>query len=389
MKLEKLIHKFKEKYGKKGNRASIFFAPGRINLIGEHTDYNGGFVFPCALNIGTYLIIRKTNDHIIKFATTNFDFSINIPIKEINKKQDKKWVNYPLGIIAQFIKKGVSITGIELLYSGNIPNEAGLSSSASIELVTSIALNQLFGSNFNMLELIKLSKKAENEFVGVNCGIMDQFAVGMGEKDFGIFLNCNTLEYELVPVDLSEYKFVIANTNKTRGLADSKYNERVFECKKAVNYLSKVHFIHNLCELEYSKFNEIKDVIPDELIKKRARHVISENQRVIEAVEAIKNGELIHFGKLMNASHNSLRDDYEVTGIELDTLVEEARKIDGVIGSRMTGAGFGGCTLSLMEEKVIDKFIFEVGRNYEKKIGLKANFYIVEIGDGARKIEYC
>ena len=386
MDLTELKKEFYKKYGEKGNKISIFFSPGRVNLIGEHTDYNGGYVFPCTLSFGTYLITRKTDDNLIKFATTNFNFSINILLNELSQKQGNEWVNYPLGVIDQLIKKGVSLSGLEFLYSGNIPNAAGLSSSASIEMVTAFAINEIFSFGLDIVELAKLSQRAENEFVGMNCGIMDQFAAGMGKKDSALFLNCNTLEYELVPVILKDYELIITNTNKQRTLTDSKYNERRSECEKAVEYLNRALPIQNLSEIGYTQFLDIQSYIPEEIIKRRAKHVISENQRVLDAVKALKNGELVTFGALMNASHDSLRNDYEVTGIELDALVEEARKIDGVIGSRMTGAGFGGCTVSLVKKETVEKFCTIVGKNYEKITGLKADFYLAKIGEGTRRI---
>jgi len=287
----------------------------------------------------------------------------------------------------QFVKHGTELKGAQLLYYGNIPNGAGLSSSASIELVTAFAFNKLFNLDKDLIELIKLSQKAENEFVGVNCGIMDQFAVGKGKKNHAIFLNCSTLDYEILPFKLDDYKLVIINSNKQRKLADSKYNERVSECTKAVKYLNNRLKIENLSELSIKEFIENRDLIPDEIIKKRAKHVVSENERVISAVEALKKNDLITFGKLMNASHDSLKIDYEVTGNELDTLVDEARKIDGVIGARMTGAGFGGCTVNLLKADCLENFQETVGKNYYEKTGLKADFYFPEIDDGVRQLE--
>lgn len=366
-----------------GSRLELFFSPGRVNLIGEHTDYNGGYVFPCALSFGTYLLARKIDEPVIRMATTNFDFTADIPIVSNYQKIGEEWVNYPLGVINEFAQRGCSITGLELLYSGNIPNKSGLSSSASIELVTAVALNHFFNTGFSRIDLVKIGRAAENRFVGVNCGIMDQFAVGMGKKDHAIFLKCDTLDFELVPIKLDGFKLVIANTNKSRGLADSKYNERVAECQAAVKMLNAGNPISLLAEMNLADFLANEHFITDEVIKRRARHVISENDRTFEAVEVLKEGNLIRFGQLMNDSHDSLRDDYEVTGIELDTLVAESRKIPGVIGSRMTGAGFGGCTVSLVKDEAIDRMIQEVGKNYLEKTGLKAEFYVAEIGDGA------
>jgi len=387
MNLEHLKQQFEKLYGKGSGKASVYFSPGRVNLIGEHTDYNGGYVFPCALSYGTYLIIRKTHDNQIKFASTNFDFKAVVDSDKIENKQEDHWINYPMGVMNEFLKLGIKPGGMELLFSGNVPNGAGLSSSASIEIVTAFALNDMYKADLNGVELAKLGQRAENLFVGVNCGIMDQFASVMGKKDSAIFLNCDTLEYELVPVVMDGYKLVISNTNKRRGLADSKYNERRGECEKAVEYISNRKKIKNLGELTYDEFLGLQETIKEENVLKRARHVITEIKRTEDAVGELKSGTLEKFGELMNGSHDSLRDDYEVTGIELDTLVEEARKISGVIGSRMTGAGFGGCTVSLVKEDVIDVFIDEVGKNYQAKTGLKADFYIADIGDGARKLE--
>lgn len=381
-----LKEKFYELYGVDGQKPRLFFAPGRVNLIGEHTDYNGGYVFPCALNYGTYLMVRETEEPEIKFASVNFDYKAFVLPEDLDKKHNGEWIEYSLGVIDQLKKTGINPSGLELMYSGDIPNGAGLSSSASIELVTAFMLNTVYGKNIPMIELIKISQKAENEFVGMNCGIMDQFAVGMGQKDSALFLNCDTLDYELVPVKLGNYRLMIVNTNKRRGLTDSKYNERRAECEKAVEDISREKPVKNLSELSLAEFNKLKHLISDEVVRKRAFHVISENARVLEAIPALKSGNLDRFGELMNESHDSLRDDYEVTGIELDTLVEEARKIPGCIGSRMTGAGFGGCTVSIVHKDSIYEFIETVGKNYSGRTGLEPVFYQPEIGDGPREI---
>ena len=381
-----LKEEFFELYGEDGKKPRLFFAPGRVNLIGEHTDYNGGYVFPCALNYGTYLMVRQTEEPEIKFASVNFDYKAFIFPEDIDKKHNGEWVEYPLGVIDQLKKMGINPSGLELMYSGDIPNGAGLSSSASIELVTAFMLNTLYEKETPMIDLIKISQKAENEFVGMNCGIMDQFAVGMGKKNSALFLNCDTLDYDLVPVKLDDYRLMIVNTNKRRGLTDSKYNERRAECEQAVEYISKNKKIRNLSELSLAEFEKLQSLIPDEIVRKRAMHVISENARVLEAIPALKSTDLKRFGELMNESHNSLRDDYDVTGIELDTLVEEAREIPGCIGSRMTGAGFGGCTVSLVHKDSIEDFIETVGKNYSDRVGLEPVFYQPEIGDGPKEI---
>lgn len=387
MDLSVLKHQFEEHFGTEGQPLHLYFSPGRVNLIGEHTDYNGGYVFPCALSFGTYLAIRKTESADIKLATTNFSYEALVPLTELQQKHENEWVNYPLGVIDQFSQKGLRIAGLEMLYSGDIPNGAGLSSSASIEIVTAFAINDLYQFGIDRIELVKMGQKAENEFVGMNCGIMDQFASCMGFKDCAIFLDCETLDYDLVPIVLKDYKIVISNTNKQRKLTDSKYNERRAECEKGLEYLNKKYTFKNLGKIKLDEYLEIQDLIPETIIRKRVHHVISEDQRVIDAVKNLKKGNLIAFGNLMNQSHDSLRDDYEVTGIELDTLVDEARKIPGVLGSRMTGAGFGGCTVSIVHKDKINEFIEKVGKNYNEKTNLTAAFYVAEIGDGAKRLE--
>ncbi|MDP4184106.1 MAG: galactokinase [Bacteroidota bacterium] len=385
MEIVDLKKEFEKIYG--NGESALFFSPGRVNLIGEHTDYNGGYVFPCALTFGSYLVIRKNDKSVVRFASLNFDFKTEIGLDKLEEKvSDGAWVNYPLGVMQQFARKGVAFVGMDLLFYGNIPNGAGLSSSASIELATAVALNDLYNCNLEMMEMVKLGQRAENQFVGVNCGIMDQFAVGMGKKDHALALKCDTLKWEAVPLTLGNYRIVIANTNKRRGLADSKYNERRTECDKAVEYISKVKPIKFLGDINLADFEELKNAIPEEVVMRRARHVVSENQRVVDAIPALQAGDLVKFGQLMNGSHDSLRDDYEVTGVELDALVEEARKIDGVIGSRMTGAGFGGCTVSLVDVNSVDTFIAEVGKNYKARTGLTPDFYVAEVGNGAGRI---
>jgi galactokinase len=379
-------NEFIEKYGDHKTRIQVYFAPGRVNMIGEHTDYNGGYVFPCALNFGTYLAIRPNDSNIMRLATTNFRFSANVSVKSF-EPQGKHWINYPMGVMDQFVKRGVDLKGMDMMFSGTIPNGAGLSSSASIEMVTAFALNDLLKTKLEMLDLVILSQKAENDFVGVKCGIMDQFAAGMGKKDHAIFINCKTLDYETIPLNPGDYKILISNTNKRRGLAGSQYNERRAQCEAAVKILSKAKKIKFLGDLNLQRFNEIKYLITDETILKRARHVVSENERVLNAIDALRSDNLKKFGQLMNESHDSLRDDYEVTGVELDTLVNEARKVDGVLGSRMTGAGFGGCTVSLVHNDSLNNFTSQVGMAYKVATGLKPDFYIAEIGDGARRME--
>jgi len=381
-----LLKEFYQRFGNENVAPELYFAPGRVNLIGEHTDYNGGYVLPCAISYGTYLLVRRIDEPFVKFATTNFEFTANIALSDLNYKQPGKWINYPLAVIDQFKKLNVEIKGMELLYSGNIPNGAGLSSSASIEMVTAVALGSVFHYKMSMVDMAKLSRRAENEFVGMNCGIMDMFAIGMGQKNGALFLNCRTYEYEVIPANVAGYTLVIMNTNKRRGLTDSKYNERVAECQAALKALSADGPLEDLSDLSLEEFNKRAHLIEDPIVRKRAYHVISENARVLAAVEALKKNRITEFGQLMNASHDSLRNDYEVTGFELDTIVEEARKVKGVIGARMTGAGFGGCAIALVKDEQVTEFCKVVGENYEAKTGIKPDFYIAEIGDGARKL---
>jgi galactokinase len=388
MDTKNFAEKFYEKYGNRKEKPVLFFSPGRVNLIGEHTDYNGGFVFPCALNYGTYLLIRKIKGNTLKFSTINFNDDFETELKGLFLNTGKKWINYPLGVINEFIKKGIKLSGLEFLYYGDVPNGAGLSSSASIEMVTAVAMNEFFNAAFSTLDLVKMSQKAENEFVGMNCGIMDQFAVGFGKKNHAIFLNCDTLFFENVPLILTDCSLIITNTNKRRGLTDSKYNERRSECDKAVELLQLYKPIRNLSELNIGEINILEKYIKDPVIRKRAKHVISENGRVIEAVSVLKNNNIIRFGELMNQSHDSLKDDYEVTGTELDTLVYEGRKLPGVIGTRMTGAGFGGCTISIVRKADSAKFMTSLSTTYQKKTGLVPDFYQPEIGDGAGRIVF-
>ena len=387
---EQLLKEFKEKFGSEGDIRS-YFAPGRVNLIGEHTDYNGGHVFPCALTIGTYAIVRKREDRNFRFYSTNFERLDVMEASLDNRKYDKAldWTNYPLGVVWAFIEKGYPVDyGFDMLLFGNIPNGSGLSSSASVEVVTGVALRDLFGyDDISMIDIALFGQYSENNFNGVNCGIMDQFAIAMGKKDQAIFLDTSDLSYTYAPIKLANEKIVIACSNKKRGLGDSKYNERRAECEEALAELQTKLDIKALGELSEEEFESNKDLIKSEVRQRRAKHAVYENQRTLKAVDALKAGNLEEFGKLMNASHVSLRDDYEVTGIELDTLVENAWEQEGVIGSRMTGAGFGGCTVSIVKTDCVDKFIENVGKAYLEKIGYAADFYVVEIGDGGRVLE--
>ena len=367
----------------------IFFSPGRVNLIGEHTDYNGGFVFPCALSFGTYLLLSPNNEQKINFRSLNIDAVYSLALNQLTSPlANKAWANYPLGVIAQFIKRGVSITqGYDILFWGNVPAGAGLSSSAAMEVVTAFAFNELLGTGYDRTELAKIGQKAEHEFAGVMCGIMDQFASAQGKQDHAIYLNCDTLAFDLVPVKLEGIKVVVSNTHSPHHLDSGAYNDRVRQCQLAVQQIGAVRPIKNLAELTQADFEQVEHAITDEVAHRRARHVVGEVQRTKDAVEALQQGNIELFGKLMTQSHISLRDDYEVTGPQLDALAEAAWKVDGVIGSRMTGGGFGGCTVSLVRDEAIPTFIEQVGKEYTEKTGLKADFYIAEIGDGAHRVE--
>ena len=381
---EKLTSKFTSLFGAEGE-IKKYFAPGRVNLIGEHTDYNGGHVFPCALTIGTYGVARKRNDRKIRFYSFNFDSKGIVECSLDNLKYDKNYEfgNYPLGMFWALIDDGNKIeNGVDFVFEGTIPLGSGLSSSASIEVLTGFILRDLFKLDFDNVKLALLGQKCENKFVGVNCGIMDQFVIANGKKDHAIFLDCATLEFLTVPIILKEEKIIIMNTNKVRQLGESKYNERRAECEKALSELQEKLKIKTLGDLKEEEFENNKDLIKDENRKKRAKHAVYENQRTIKAVEALKANNIVEFGKLMYGSHESLRYDYEVTGKELDTLVDEAKKVNGVLGARMTGAGFGGCAVSIVKSNCVDEFIKSVGKGYKDAIGYDASFYVVDVGDG-------
>lgn len=385
--MKPLEQKFKEVFGKDAEQQ--FFAPGRVNLIGEHTDYNGGNVFPCAIDKGTYGLVSKRADRTFRMYSENFaDLGVmEFTLDELVNDKKHDWANYPKGVIKMFVEEGFKIdSGFDFLVSGNIPNGAGLSSSASIEMLTSIVLKDLFHLSIDPIAMALLGKKVENLFIGVNSGIMDQFAIAMGKKDHAILLDCNTLKYDYVPVVLKDEVIVIANTNKRRGLADSKYNERRAECDEALAELQTKLPIKALGELSIEEFEANKDLIKSPIRQKRAKHAVYENQRTLKAQKELSAGNLAEFGKLMNQSHISLRDDYEVTGIELDTLAALAWEQPGVVGSRMTGAGFGGCTVSIVKKDKVDDFIKNVGEAYKNKIGYAADFYIAAVSEGARKL---
>ena len=385
---ESVLAKFKELFGDEGE-IGVYFAPGRVNMIGEHTDYNAGHVFPCALTIGTYGVARKREDKKLRFYSLNFEHLgvIESSVEGLKPEKEADWTNYPKGVMWAFGEKGMKVEcGMDLVLFGNIPNGSGLSSSASVEVLTGYILKDMFGFDVTNQDLALIGQYSENKFNGVNCGIMDQFAIAMGKEGHAIFLDTATLQYEYAPIKLENAKIVISCSNKKRGLGDSKYNERRSECETALAELQEVMEVGGLGELTEEQFEAHKDAIKSEVRQRRAKHAVYENQRTVKAVEALQKNDVTLFGQLMNASHVSLRDDYEVTGIELDTLVEEAWKVEGVIGSRMTGAGFGGCTVSIVKDEAVDTFIREVGAAYEAKIGYAADFYVVEIGDGPVKL---
>ncbi|MDR2044486.1 MAG: galactokinase [Clostridium sp.] len=382
---EILSAKFEEVFGdREGIR--FYFAPGRVNMIGEHTDYNGGHVFPCALTIGTYAAARKRKDGRLGFYSMNFGQTglIRSSLEELypgGAKED--WSSYPKGVLWAFGQKGMKLPcGLELLLYGNIPSASGLSSSASVEVLTAFLVRDLFGFEATDQDLAKLAQFAENRYNGVHCGIMDQFAIAMGKKDHAIFLDTASLSYQYAPLKLDGAKIVIACSNKKRGLGDSKYNERRRECEAALAQLRTAVDVRNLGELSEEELERYQEVISEETLRKRAKHAVSENRRTIRAAAALERGDIRRFGELMAASHRSLRDDYEVTGKELDTLAEEAWKVEGVIGSRMTGAGFGGCTVSIVEDGAVERFLERVGGAYQAKIGYAADFYVAEVGGG-------
>ncbi|TCS77764.1 galactokinase [Tepidibacillus fermentans] len=390
MDIQRLIDTFFEVFLKEDNQdIRVFFSPGRINLIGEHTDYNGGHVFPCAITYGTYGIARKRNDQKIRLYSSNFPDTgiIKFQLNDLTYKKEHDWANYPKGMIRYIQEAGWKLpSGLDILVYGNIPNGAGLSSSASLEMLIGVMINEIFAFGIERLELVKLGKKVENEFIGVNSGIMDQFAIGMGKENHGIFLDTNTLHYEYAPLNLTNHQIIIMNTNKRRELSDSKYNERRNECEQALSQLQKVLPIQTLGELSGDEFEKNKHLISDEILRRRAKHAVYENQRTIKALHELKSGNLVEFGKLINASHQSLKEDYEVTGIELDTLVEAAWEQRGTLGARMTGAGFGGCAIAIVEKDEIEAFIQKVGKKYKEVIGYEATFYVASIGDGTKEI---
>lgn len=384
----KLTEKFKELFGADGD-IRAYFAPGRVNLIGEHTDYNGGHVFPCALTLGTYGIARKREDRKLQFYSLNFESLgvIETSLDDLTPYKEADWTNYPKGVMWAFEKKGYFLPqGLDILIYGNIPNGSGLSSSASLEVLTGVILKDMFGFDVSMIDIALIGQYSENNFNGCNCGIMDQFASAMGKKDNAIFLDTNTLHYEYAPVVLEDAKIVITNSKVKHSLVDSAYNDRRSDCETALKELQEVLPIKTLGDLTEDEFEAHKDAIKSPVRQKRAKHAVYENQRTIRAVAALKENDIATFGKLMNASHVSLRDDYEVSCEEIDILVDLAWEIDGVIGSRITGGGFGGCTVSIVKNDAVDSFIETIGKAYQEKVGHEAEFYVVDMGEGAGKL---
>lgn len=386
---KKLMETFQKLYGGEGE-IKTFFSPGRVNLIGEHTDYNGGHVFPCALTLGTYGIARKREDRKLRFYSANFEKLgvIETSLDDLVPSKAAQWTNYPKGVIWAFEKKGYSIPqGMDVLIYGTIPNGSGLSSSASLEVLIGVMLKELFNIEISMQDIALIGQYSENNYNGCNCGIMDQFAVAMGKKDCAVFLDTNTLQYEYASVKLDDAKIVITNSKVKHSLVDSAYNDRRRESEEALHDLQKVVDIKTLGDLTEEEFEAHKDAIKDEICKKRAKHAVYENQRTIEAIAALKAGNIDRFGELMNQSHVSLRDDYAVSCDEIDILVDLAWQIPGVVGSRITGGGFGGCTVSIVKNEAVDTFISTIGPAYKEKVGHEAEFYTVDIGNGAQKLE--
>ena len=388
--LNKLIKEFQKLYGAEGELRT-YFAPGRVNLIGEHTDYNGGHVFPCALTLGTYAVVRDREDRGLRFYSMNFSSLgvLETSLDDLVPHKEASWTNYPKGVMWAFEKRGFHLThGLDIAIFGDIPSGSGLSSSASLEVLTGIILKDTFGfDQVSMPEIALIGQDSENNFNGCNCGIMDQFASAMGRKDHAIFLDTSTLEYQYAPVRLEDSKIVITNSKVKHSLVNSAYNDRRRECETALSDLQTVTQIKTLGDLSNEDFESFQSAIKDPVCLKRARHAVHENQRTIQAVEALKNNDIALFGKLMNASHESLKTDYEVSCPEIDLLVDLAQAMPGVIGSRITGGGFGGCTVSIVKNDTVDRFVKEIGSAYQKETGHEAEFYIVEIGDGARKLQ--
>ena len=394
MQIDEMMKMFHEVFGE-GGETRIFKSPGRVNLIGEHVDYCGGPVMPAALTMETTIIARKRNDNKLRLKATDLDIFVEAELDELEKFKGKlKWGDYQLGVALELMKDGYKLCGADLLYDDTVPHGGGLSSSAAIEVSTALCLatfaNEEAGKNekINMIEMALIGQRAEHNFIGVNCGIMDQFASAMGKRDHAIFLNCATLDYEHVPLNLGDCKLVLTNTNVKHSLGSSKYNERRTECEEGLKALQKaIPDAKQLADITPEQFEEHKELIENEVVRRRIKHVVGECARVHESVNAMKANDLVRFGELMNASHDSLQYDYEVTCPELDFLSAEARKLDGVLGSRMTGAGFGGCTVSIIKDSAVDEYIQKVGKLYKDKFDIEASFYISDVGDGGKEVK--
>ena len=389
-----LKNKFCQIYGGSEENLRIFSGPGRVNLIGEHIDYCGGFVFPAALSLDSTVVARVNDDNTLRLAATDLPGRVEIELNELEGAKSLKWGNYQAGVAYMLQNAGYKLVGVDMLFHDTVPLGSGLSSSAAIELATAVTLvtlaNEAFGITkpIDMVEMAVLGQKTENEFCGVSCGIMDQFASAMGKKDHAILLDCGTLKYQYLPLKLDGYKIVLGNTKKKRALGESKYNERVRECAEGLKILQKyMPNKKNLCDITISEFEQYKSKLENQVIRKRVTHVICENDRVLRAAEALKKNDLAELGRLLVEANASIRDLYEVTGKELDTMTAEAMKVEGVIGARMTGAGFGGCTVNIVPEQKVDLFIQQVGKHYKEQTGITPEFYVSEISDGAREIE--
>lgn len=379
-----LQENFRNRFHKEAT--DFFFCPGRVNLIGEHIDYNGGKVMPCAISFGTYLAVAKNNDKKVRFQSLNFPETAELHLQSSYSKTGKEWFNYPLGAIHQLLQNDHAISGLDMLFYGNLPIGAGLSSSASIEVLTAFAVKDLFELNISKIDIALLGKKVENEFIGVNSGIMDQFAVAMGEKDKAILLNCDTLEYEYLPFEIGSYVLAIINSNKQRTLADSKYNERFAQCGAALKLLKKEIEATHLCDIDSKTFNLHRHLIEDSVLEKRALHAVTENERVKEAKTALQLGHLERFGELMYASHWSLKELYEVSGKELDIIVEFCKAYSHCIGARMTGAGFGGCAIALVKKERFDDFSAKLISYYKDRIGYEPEIFASVPGEGVKRL---
>jgi galactokinase len=381
---ERLTTAFRQEFDK--DPEHVFFCPGRVNLIGEHIDYNGGKVMPCAISLGTYLAVARNKEKIFRFRCLNFPETADIHLQTSYAKSGKEWFNYPLGVINEFLNDGASLSGLDMVYYGNLPIGAGLSSSASIEVLTAFALKEIFAVDISNKDIALLGKRVENNFIGVNSGIMDQFAVAMGKSAKAILLNCDSLEYQYLPFEIGDYVLAIINSNKQRTLADSKYNERFAECGAALKLLKKGIAAENLCDISAAEFETHRQLINDPVLEKRALHVVTENERVNKAKDALASGDLNGFGKLMYASHDSLQELYEVSGKELDTIVAFSRSYDGCIGARMTGAGFGGCAIALVRKEQFDDYATRLSNYYKERIGYEPGVFKSAVGEGVREI---